>query len=249
MEAKTGLSPAPMEQLLRQLRTQLQPSEFLKARLAKAQAVPPAERSLEVAAFIRCCELQREAVELIVSGTFTDRPDGEPARGARTRLLLGALKLARAHYLSPTLRRAQRLEYLPTVCGSMAAAPLLLLLGHGFGELERPTLGRDIIARLERDDSLDIAVCFAAALPYIGMRLGMLPAATAYLRRLAQPPLRQRLARQLAQLQCGAPDPFPFEHMLASMVEFLAVNAFVDQGRAHFAGAAELGDVLLQAVM
>ena len=234
-EAKpNSLSPACME-VLRQLRAQ-QPSEFLRARLAKAQAVPPAERSLEVAAFISCCELQREAAELVVSGTFIDR--------ALAPILLGAVKLARAHYLSPTLRRAHRLEYHPTIGGTngMALTPLLLLLGHGFGEPGRPTLERDIIAGLESNDSLDLAVCFAAALPYLMLSPELISAAAAYLSRLAQPPLRQELGRQLVQLQNGAPDPFPFDFMLASMVDYLAMNAFVDLHWGRFAGAGVPGE-------
>ena len=48
---------------------------FLRRRLARAQAVPPAERSPEVQAFITSVELGRQACELL---PLRQGPGGEP---------------------------------------------------------------------------------------------------------------------------------------------------------------------------
>ena len=49
-------------------------AEFLERRLARATAVPPAERSPEVAAFVESVQLMRAAAQLLPL-----TPDGRPA--------------------------------------------------------------------------------------------------------------------------------------------------------------------------
>jgi hypothetical protein len=49
-------------------------AEFLERRLARATAVPPAERSPDVAAFVESVQLLREACELLPL-----TPEGRPA--------------------------------------------------------------------------------------------------------------------------------------------------------------------------
>ncbi len=66
---------------------------FLRRRLARAQAVPPAERSPEVQAFITSVELGRQACELLplhqCGGELRPAlPTGDPATVRRCGLML-----------------------------------------------------------------------------------------------------------------------------------------------------------------
>jgi len=75
--------------------------EFLLRRLARAEAVPPAERSPEVAAFVESVHLLQEACQLLPLTS-----DGQPALQPGTpatlqQVQLAFLKYARASYLCP----------------------------------------------------------------------------------------------------------------------------------------------------
>jgi len=78
-------------------------AEFLLHRLARAEAVPPAERSPEVAAFLEIVHLLREVRHLLPLTS-----DGQPALppntpAAQQQVQLAFLKFARASYLCPVM--------------------------------------------------------------------------------------------------------------------------------------------------
>ena len=66
---------------------------FIEQRLAAATAVPRSQRTPEVAAFIECCQLQRELAE----------EQQQVRHPTRQQEALTALKLTRSHFLSPAV--------------------------------------------------------------------------------------------------------------------------------------------------
>jgi hypothetical protein len=73
-------------------------SAFLRRRLERASAVPPAERSPEVAAFVESARLAREACELLPL-TATGQPALQAGATLQRQLLLALAKLAKAELL------------------------------------------------------------------------------------------------------------------------------------------------------
>ena len=67
-------------------------AEFLQRRLARAAAVPPAERSPEVAAFLESVQLLREARELLPL-TSAGRPALPDSRATRSKVRQAGLLL------------------------------------------------------------------------------------------------------------------------------------------------------------
>lgn len=75
-------------------------SAFLRRRIERASAVPPAERSPEVAAFVESARLAREACKLLPL-TAAGRPALQAGATSQRQLLLALAKLAKAELLCP----------------------------------------------------------------------------------------------------------------------------------------------------
>ena len=106
-EAQPNPKPSPLHRpaqthaMAAQPGTQEAPGlPFLRRRLERATAVPPAERSPEVAAFVESAQLLREACELLPL-----RANGRPALSAgeatQCRVLLAVAKVTRAELVCP----------------------------------------------------------------------------------------------------------------------------------------------------
>ena len=77
--------------------------EFLQIRLQRAQAVPPAQRTPEVAAFVEAMQLDEEACTLLplvmVPGATTASPVLPATEATAQRVLLAVIKLYRMDYI------------------------------------------------------------------------------------------------------------------------------------------------------
>ncbi|GAB4820569.1 hypothetical protein N2152v2_007615 [Parachlorella kessleri] len=186
---------------------------IIQQRLAAASAIPPSQRSPEVAAFIECCELQSElARELQQQGTHTSRQQ----QG------MTDLKLTRSCFLSPT----GTLWYRPAVYNSAAhqllSAAAATLASHG-------APGGSIRALVESQFSIKTLLLMAAGDPTTIRFVEQEPAATAsyllpiYNRivdRMQQPAVAAQLRRELQQLQADSPRTLlSYEELLAYLTE------------------------------
>ena len=77
---------------------------FIEERLAAATAIPPSQRSPEVAAFIECCQLQREVA--------MEQQQWQGRRPSRHQQALADLKLTHSHYLNSAEPLSYRLAVL-----------------------------------------------------------------------------------------------------------------------------------------
>ncbi|GAB4820566.1 hypothetical protein N2152v2_007612 [Parachlorella kessleri] len=165
---------------------------FTEESLAVAAAVPPSQRSPEVAAFIECGQLQRELAEALLQGRHSTRQQEA----------LYALKLTRCHILSPAVARwyhtpvydvaLERLRSVATILGthpSVAENPIMELVDSNF--------------------SLDTLLLIAAAAPaYVtGIDYLASPKLLRVLKRIVEttqrPTVTEQLTHELEQLQAG----------------------------------------------
>ena len=92
-------------------------SAFFERRLARAKAVPPADRTPEVAAFVASDEVC-QLLPLTASG----RPALAVGPAARERFLLALLKVAQVYYLRP-LVPATRRDAMQRVAACLSSSP------------------------------------------------------------------------------------------------------------------------------
>ena len=191
--------------------------EFLLARLQRAQAMPPAQRSPEVAAFVEAMQLNEEACALLplerAPGTdeLRLRP-ALPATEATThRVLLAALRLVRMGYVSgdhrpPCHKILHHLDfYLMRGCG--AAYPPLERCAAELGALQQRNGGSAVGPYLWMYAAVlikhgDTHLEKAAALRQLGDALAAADLGS--------------LDRQLGELEGGAPTPSSSDVLITS---------------------------------
>ena len=188
-------------------------SELLEERLAKAAALPPDQRSPEVAAFIECAALQAETAQLLAQ-----RPPRSVA-ARRQHWLLISLKIVRSHCLSPG---QGPLGYRPSAL--KVACDRLFELCEMPSDSISNSRAAAITALLQRDSNLDTLLRVAAGLGVArleGDEAGMMQAASGVVRRLQQPAEEARLRRELAAVQAQLPVPLlTFEQLLMFFAEY-----------------------------
>ena len=190
---------------------------FINARLAAAAAIPPEQRSADVAAFIEYCQLQQEVLEASEAPGYTWQ-------------CTDALKLVRAEYISP----GGVLFYSQKLLASVAQRFCLLVRGHMDannydcdGQAWRPGgLGQAILRALQQDPQLVTWATVAASMDIVYLdkdRAGMVDMASEAVVMLQQSPLRRRLQRELAKAaqQLGRP-LLSYDQLLAFFVDFAA---------------------------
>ena len=188
----------------------------MEQRLAAATAIPPSQRSPEVAAFIECCQLQRELAE-------EQQQDRSLSHQEKT---LAALKLTASHFLSPTLP----LLYRPAVY--TAALEHLLCAAQPSAQL--PNSGvvstQCIKALVDSDFSIHTLLLLASAAPAIGWskasQTRMLPVYNSIVDRMQRPTVAACLRQELEQLQMNLPRRLlSYQQLLARFVRMANLEA------------------------
>ncbi|GAB4820567.1 hypothetical protein N2152v2_007613 [Parachlorella kessleri] len=187
----------------------------IEQRLAAATATPPSQRSPEVAAFIECCQLQRELAE-------EQRQGANPARQQEA---LAALKLAKSNASSP----AVALWYQPAV---YEAALERVLSAARMKKRFKPRPARDpatrILALANSDFSIRTLLLVAAAAPAFGGAniSGLLPVYNSIVERMQRPAESAKLRPELGQLQSEvARSLLSYEQLLAYFIKLASNEA------------------------
>ena len=98
---------------------------FFERRLQRAQAIPEAERSSDVAVFVKSVSLQRQVLELIPMKSDGVSVALPPSRNRQHRVLLAGLLAIRAEYLSLLpAKPAGNLDFISPLAAYLAAEPL-----------------------------------------------------------------------------------------------------------------------------
>ena len=187
---------------------------FIEERLAAATAVPASQRSPEVAAFIECCQLQRELVD--------EQRQGQ--HSTRQQQALAALKFTRSHFLSPAVPLWYRHELYATALKRLVA-------GAGMqGPVLASTFGKKVLAFIERDLSIWSVLLVTAGIPTLERHLthitGLLPALNSLVKKMQHPVLAARLRQELQQLQANLPcSLLSYEVLLGYLVYLAGVQA------------------------
>ncbi|KAL4437000.1 hypothetical protein ABPG75_004139 [Micractinium tetrahymenae] len=174
---------------------------FLRRRLARAEAIPPAERPPEVAAFVASVALLRDACRLLPL-TAAGRPALAWGPATERSLLLGLVRTAHAGYICP-LEPACDLDY-----RAHGAAYEMSVLWPHVPRASAPSAGRDIasdfLAAAAQLEPLQEALSLRSLVRSDLDLSGRLRAASAAVALLEQPAIRRTIDRQLAEVQAGA---------------------------------------------
>lgn len=181
-------------------------AEFLEQRLRRAAAIPPAERSPEVAGLLEGAQLEREAWELIpVDSSGTP----QPAHAGLQQVLLALEMHARAHYLCEGCTPGS------SEGGAHLGACVRYLHGHGAGSTApaQPTMPKPsdkygalafvLVSQATMAEQVDAAK-LPAELPMASYLYSKLQCCLWRQEILSRPAFRQQVDSELAELTANA---------------------------------------------
>ena len=186
---------------------------FIEERLAAATAIPPSQRSPEVAAFVEACQLQQETVR-----------KGQGRRSTRKQQALHDLRLVKSHFLSIAPLCYRPGLQLATWHRLRSAAKITDIMVVG-------DTGNRVKELLDADFSIEKLLLVAAGVPALGLGRAhitrLLPVYNSVVEKMQRPAVAACLRQELEQLQAGLPSSLlSYDELLIAFVMF----GFQDSG-------------------